>query len=279
MLKAHQQTLAVEQLADYDAHLFDCSCFALSCRWNDTAITSLNHFPLPNHPIQLVLQSESITFMQDFTEALQQADPVGFTIAPSNKPAWPTARYAKWTAVAAIDGPPSFVLANPYTLGIALVGVSTQLQASIASLLNDAGMVVQPTVITISAAFREKGVFARRGGAGEKFVSYTWSGNLVSADGPLAWPFTQATSLVIPKTFARQGCRAKSELAKFIMWMLRSDRSLQQHQPPATQPNSKQTEPAAHFSPAFFLSCLSFLCSSLFVCVAASVPPSVTARV
>ena len=219
-------------------------CFCFVSRWNDSAITSLNDFPLPGQQIELVLQLESMTFVKDLMTALQRADPLGFTLVPANKPVWPTFQYAKFTYVSAIEGPPSYVLQAPYTLGFALVGISKKLGVAISGVVNNAGVVVHPTYISIQAALREKGVLAQRATDGS-FVSYAWTADLVGALGPLSWPFTQATSLVIPKTFARQGCVARSELAKFLTWMLRSDKSHHDH---TTTQNSglsntrKQTE-------------------------------------
>jgi ABC-type phosphate transport system substrate-binding protein len=187
-------------------------------QWNDPLILASNlGSTLPNKPIEVVLQQEAFNFWQDFVVAIRTADPA-VTVLPSKQPVWPTGSYAKFVTQSSVVGPSSYVLAHPYSITIALVGVAQKLGAYTAALNNNDGLILQPTFISIQSAMIAKAIDAVRDLSVTGTVQHAWTANLVSAPGAQAWPFVLATSLFIPKTYNRQGCRARSELGKFIRW-------------------------------------------------------------
>jgi len=192
----------------------------LITHWNDPLLVAANGGEsLPNQPIHVVLQDEPNSYIRDFTIAMTQAEPILFDIPVADEPAWPTERYARFTRVRTLEGPTSFVLTTPYTLSVALVGLASKLRVSIASVINPSGASVEPSFSSIQLAMAERGIASQRNNA-TGAVEFRWTGNLALAPGSRSWPLTMAASLLLPRTYTRQGCRARSELAKFIRWML-----------------------------------------------------------
>jgi hypothetical protein len=123
--------------------------------------------------------------------------------------------------VAGVDGRAEFVASNRFSIGVSLVSVARKIGATMASVVNNAGTVVQPTYDSVRSALTEGAVSAQRNE--EQELVYGWTGELGLAPGPRAWPLVMATSLLLPRTFSRQECRARSELIKFLQWMLSAD--------------------------------------------------------
>lgn len=198
-------------------------------RWNDPLLIALNpplsHI-LPNEGITVVLQADPFTFIKEFTRAStlvdeQFASLVGFTSYPK----WPRHRYHRWASHNGTTGPTSFVMATPNSIAIAMVVFVKQMGSSIASMRNQAGVTVQPSFQSTDAAFRELGVSSQRTidpASGTAVQSYSWTGSLTNAPGAASWPYVLSSTLVIPRTHSRGTCRSRSELSKFLIWMLRA---------------------------------------------------------
>lgn len=132
----------------------------------------------------------------------------------------PTSLYTKYTTVRGISGPSSYVLSSPYSIALSVVDVAKAMGVRIVSLVNNAGNVVSPGHFNQESAFRERTLTTTRTPQG-KFVR-TQAPDLLSPLGPNSWPWMQIASLAIPREFSRNSCRARSEVVKFIRWMMHS---------------------------------------------------------
>lgn len=178
-------------------------------RWNDARIIQLNpSFTLPDQPIEVVLQREGQGFVRSLALALQHADPAAFSSANltvTSLPNWPTHLYAKHTRVDGLFAAASYVLSNPYALGVSLLGPALHIGSRIAALQTEHGVVVHASQASLTAAFDETALQPER-----------------HADGLRSWPWLQIISLVVPRLHSRQSCRARSEVVKFLRWFLNS---------------------------------------------------------
>jgi hypothetical protein len=119
-------------------------------------------------------------------------------------------------------GPSSYVSANPYSLCIAFASVAQKLGLRTVAMINGAGVVMsEPTSVSIASAFDALVVqsYALPSGV----IESVYATNLVNAPGRAAWPYASAASLVLPRSFARSSCVAKSEVVKFFRWMINSE--------------------------------------------------------
>ena len=191
--------------------------------WDDSEILSVNQrWNLPHEPIELVLNGDSQTFIHQFTQVLSTIDPLfAALIQPSALPIWPTASYAKFHVETSIEGPISRVTNSPYSMTISLVAIAKNMGGRTAQLVNAYGSVVEPSALTIASALNEKVVKSTLDASGS--VVYEYNFDLAGCSGDYAFPFIVPITLVIPRTFGRTTCRAKSELIKFLRWMLHSD--------------------------------------------------------
>jgi len=190
-------------------------------RWNHPAIKALNpSLSLPDKGIHVVVQQDDMSYINDLASAIvaSSSGNPSARLPASYKFVWPVARYSSYSYATGTVGPASAVVGTPYSLGVSLVGVANKLGANVASMLNSAGAIVKPTFDSVQSALSERAVASARNGANE--VEYTWTGNLFGAPGSRAWPLVQATSVIFPRAFSRQGCRSRSELVKLLQWML-----------------------------------------------------------
>jgi hypothetical protein len=102
----------------------DACLAAALARWNDTQIAVLNPgVYLPSQPITVVLQRESRSLMKIFTRVSGRADKLfSATIPQDPLPTWPVASYYSYVYVLRNEGPVSYVLDNPYSIGISSTG-------------------------------------------------------------------------------------------------------------------------------------------------------------
>lgn len=196
---------------------------ACVCSWSHPLIQSANRlYKLPNRPIELVLPSRASSYVRDLVIALRAAEPT-LDIAVSSLPRWPLQRYAAHVFVDAIEGPASYVLNRPYAIGVSIVRHAEKLGIRPCAMVNAAGMVVRPTYGAVSAALNELGVSSTELDPATGKPVLRWTASVSYALGPNAWPLVSTTSVLFPKRYSRTTCRARSELAKFVRWMLHSD--------------------------------------------------------
>jgi len=115
------------------------------------------------------------------------------------------------------------VLNHPYAMGVSIVRYAEKLGIPPCRMINAAGLVVRPSHGSISAALNELGVSSEGLDPVTGKPLLRWTASLSYALGPNAWPLISTTSVLFPKRYTRTTCRARSELAKFVRWMLHSD--------------------------------------------------------
>ena len=191
--------------------------------WSHPLIQSVNRlYKMPNKPIQLVLPVRASSYVRDLIIALRAADAT-LDIAVSSLPQWPLDRYASYKFVEAIEGSASHVLSNPYSFGVSIVRHADKLGIQPCRMINAAGLVVRPSHGSISAALNELGVSSTELDRVTGKPIIRWTASLSYALGPNAWPLISTTSVLFHKRYSRTTCRARSELAKFVRWMLHSE--------------------------------------------------------
>jgi hypothetical protein len=193
-------------------------------KWNDPMIKRTNPgYTLPNVTIEVILQQEPRSFIDAFTKVAGQNDPVFAAAIPASLlPVWPTAKYAKHRTLHGMDGPSSWVLDHPYSISIALVSVAEKLGASPVKMMNYHGSKVSPTYLTIAAAMNERIVQSSIAASGGGRPAFDYNYFLSLSHGPLAWPFVVPVTLVVPRSYAYGTCVGRSELVKFVRWLLKS---------------------------------------------------------
>ena len=212
--------LALSQLAI--ARIFQ----GLVTQWNDPLIAATNRadIGLPNQTIEVVLLREAQSYIDTFIANMKLIDPINFTVPWYNTfstPGWPTANYAKFTFVDRMRDVASYVRGNPYSIGLSYLNVAKGFKAQIANLVNDFGLPVQPTYISTAIAFAERAILSQRAPDGSLVKSQPL--DLLRPPGPNSWPWLQISTLVVPRSFSRgDSCVARSEMVKFIRWMLHS---------------------------------------------------------
>ena len=184
--------------------------------WNDSSIVALNpNLVLPQKPIIVVTQSDTITHTMSFMQALAKFDPTFSSVVglPTDVPIWPTNLYAASLTSTGVTGPSSVVSATPYTFSYAVISTASALNLQQAAMINKAGQVVVASTQTINYAFVESGVLVdpNTGVA-------TWVSDLSDGAGLEAWPMTFALACYLPATYARTTCAARSEVIKFWNW-------------------------------------------------------------
>jgi ABC-type phosphate transport system substrate-binding protein len=174
---------------------------------------------LANKPIEVVVHGEARNIEQQFSHILGLVDPDFALLIPSSTtPPWPFAEYAKYSVQAGLDGPTGYVASNPYSISVAFASIAERLSVRFAFMLNHYGTIVSPNYRSIASGFDERAITTRRLENGEDFTEY--NSDLTPGEGPMAWPFLFAVTLVINRDFSSQSCVVRSELVKFIRYML-----------------------------------------------------------
>jgi hypothetical protein len=196
--------------------------FVFRFRWNHPAIVALNpSATLTNKPITVALHGDSFNLMGQFTNILGVTNPAFAQAVPaSTQPKWPFSKYAQYKLEVDIDGPTGYVAATPYSISIAFVSIADRFQVRCASVINPYGNAVLPTYHTIASGFDERVISSQRSTSGADVITY--NSDLTPGNGPNAWPFLFAVTLIINRDFSAQSCVLRSELVKWIRWMRRT---------------------------------------------------------
>jgi ABC-type phosphate transport system substrate-binding protein len=205
----------------YEMWLIMCSfVLRIFFRWNHPSIVALNpNAVLVNRDIIMALHGDSFNLMAQLTIVLGQIDPEFATLVPSsNVPRWPLSKYARYKLDVGLDGPTGFVASTPYSITVAFVSIADRFQVRCVKLINPFGNAVLPTYHTIASGFNERVISSSRITSGSDIVTY--NSDLTPGLGPNAWPLLFAVTLVIPKDYSTQSCVVRSELVKYIRWMI-----------------------------------------------------------
>ena len=116
--------------------------------WNDSRLTSLNPLQtLPPLPFTVVYQAEGGEISLGFTQAMLSLYPPFAAVIPySMSPAWPTSAYAAHVAATGLTGVPAAVALTNGAIGYAPWPMALTVGASVASMVNAAGLVVAPSI-------------------------------------------------------------------------------------------------------------------------------------
>jgi ABC-type phosphate transport system substrate-binding protein len=191
--------------------------------WDHPMLVKLNpSLTLPSNPIEVVLLVEPQTYVKEFTKTSSLADQqFNKLVGSTSFPTWPTSNYTKYAWVTGNTGPASHVNDHPYSVAMSMTVVANQLGATSANMINAAGYLISPGFDATQHAFEETAVQAKAGAQGK--ILYSWTGTLSNAPGPGSWPLVIFCGITLPRTYSRQSCHARSEMVKWLRWMVQSD--------------------------------------------------------
>jgi hypothetical protein len=99
-------------------------------------------------------------------------------------------------------------------------GVANRLGSTLASMLTSNGAISTPSAASIAVAYDELVVTSSVNSIGE--TVYATNTNEISATGSVAWPYMVDATLILAKDYAADSCARRSEIIKFMNWMLSS---------------------------------------------------------
>ena len=127
--------------------------------WNDSAILALQSAEiaaaLPAVPIRVVVRKDSSGTSNIFSRGLSSFSAIwAAKVGYADLPPWPFTPYARGNLA---TGMTAIVGLNTHTIGYAALGEAHDVGLSYASIINVAGVVVEPTSASMTAALSEKG--------------------------------------------------------------------------------------------------------------------------
>lgn len=153
--------------------------------WNDPIIRSENPgVTMPSQNITVVIRNQSFADTSIFSNALAPVDAYfNSTIGTGIQLMWPTARYSSWLYGDAgnadtYNAPIAKVLQTPYSITYSSYNGASDVQASIALMINKAGVINDCTATSLTVAATEKGVGSNIN---------TWA-DCNNANSAAAWP-------------------------------------------------------------------------------------------
>ena len=195
--------------------------------WNDSRLTSLNPLQtLPPLPITVVYQAEGGEISLGFTQAmLSLYPPFAAAIPYSMTPAWPTSAYAAHVAATGLTGVPAAVALTNGAIGYAPWPMALTVGASVASMVNAAGLVVAPSIASALMA-------AVQGIAVVEQVNPPFLDDghgltptvLTGASGQRAWPMLMTSFFTFTLNASQAGpsCHRRALLYSFLSFVYQS---------------------------------------------------------
>jgi phosphate transport system substrate-binding protein len=184
--------------------------------WNDSRLQADNTaLVLPEQQITMVLPSAGDATNTVWTTALNKFYPgLNSTIPVSSSPAWPLSLYYSSLTGVGLSGQASLVVANDGSIGFTYQPVALELKVDVAYMINKAGIVVQPSALSVTFAADELGTQVR---------SRTTQGmDLTDGSGASDWPITMMSFLLIDTQYSRSTCHFRQAVVNFWLWFYTS---------------------------------------------------------
>jgi phosphate transport system substrate-binding protein len=181
--------------------------------WNDPQIIHLNAgVSMPNQPITLVLDISSLNLNQVFTDALCHFEITLCTQIPvSTQPLWPVLNYSKYLTTVGPVAVAASVTTTDNSLGYTTLPIALNTFATVGSMVNKAGYLVQPGSSSTSFALVELATQAVDHGD-----------NINDPSGASAWPINIMSYLLIDTQYTRDTCTVREEVVEFWLFVYQS---------------------------------------------------------
>jgi len=181
--------------------------------WNDPQLQQINKkITLPNKPITVVVDISISDTNQIFTDALCKFNSLACTLIPtSSQPQWPLHNYSASITAKGSVGVTATVITADNSIGYTTLAIALDNLASVGSMINKAGYIVQPRSESVAFALLELATGSTVTGI-----------DLNDGSSALIWPINVMSYLLINTQYSRDTCAIRQATVEFWLFMYQS---------------------------------------------------------